>query len=115
MPRRGRVGGVGFASIRIGFCRVAASLPQAVPALVSERPGCYPWFRTQFGSRRAARAAARRTDMKQVLMLITLACVATGAAAGDVYKWTDQDGVVHYSETQPPAPVKSELVHVATK
>lgn len=53
--------------------------------------------------------------MKRLPLLVALAAAAGGAAAGDVYKWTDKDGVVQYTETQPPAPIKSELVHVATK
>ncbi len=52
--------------------------------------------------------------MSRPFLLIALAGIAATAAAGDVYKWTDQDGVVHYADSEPPAPVKSERVHVAT-
>jgi hypothetical protein len=36
-------------------------------------------------------------------LLAAVACVAAGAAdASEIYKWTDEKGVVHYSNTPPP-------------
>src|SRR5262249_31048392 len=43
-----------------------------------------------------------------------LVCAGAAASAADVYKWTDKDGIVHYSDQEPPAGVKAEHVHVAT-
>jgi|KBSSwiStaDraftv2_1062776.scaffolds.fasta_scaffold549301_2 hypothetical protein len=43
--------------------------------------------------------------MNRMLILLTLACTAAGAAAADkqqVYKWTDASGVVHFTDTPPP-------------
>lgn len=44
---------------------------------------------------------------------IVLALAAVGAQAADLYKWTDADGVVNYSDSEPPAQVKATKLHVA--
>jgi hypothetical protein len=41
--------------------------------------------------------------MNRMLILLTLACTAAGAAdKQQVYKWTDASGVVHFTDTPPP-------------
>jgi opacity protein-like surface antigen len=51
---------------------------------------------------------------KSLLMVLALAAtVATAAAATDVYKWTDATGVVHYSDTEPAAELKAQLLHLS--
>lgn len=42
--------------------------------------------------------------MKRQLLLLTLLCAAATAHAGEgqVYKWTDAAGIVHYSDAPPP-------------
>lgn len=50
--------------------------------------------------------------MQRQILLIALACAAAAAHAADVYKWTDQEGIVHYSDTEPPPQVKSERIHM---
>lgn len=39
-------------------------------------------------------------------------CVAVAARAGEYYKWTDASGVVHYSQTPPPAGRVAKIVRV---
>ena len=51
--------------------------------------------------------------MQRIALWIVLALAAAGLQAADLYKWTDADGVVHYSDTEPPASVKSVKMHVA--
>ena len=51
--------------------------------------------------------------MKRLFLLLALVCAAIVANAADVYKWTDKDGVVHYSDAQPPADAKAERVPLA--
>lgn len=47
-------------------------------------------------------------------LILTLATCVTGAAsATDVYRWTDEKGVTHYSDT-PPGDKKYERVNVRT-
>ena len=50
--------------------------------------------------------------MHRTPLLIALVCLSAGAHAADVYKWTDASGVVHYTDTEPPAEAKAERVHV---
>jgi hypothetical protein len=50
--------------------------------------------------------------MKRLFQLFALVCAGTAASAADVYKWTDKDGIVHYSDEQPPADAKAERVPV---
>ena len=52
--------------------------------------------------------------MRRPFLLIALVCAGAAASAADVYKWTDKDGIVHYSDQEPPAGIKSEKVHVAS-
>ena len=51
--------------------------------------------------------------MQRMSLWIVLALAAAGVQASDLYKWTDADGVVHYSDSEPPAPVKATKMHVA--
>ena len=39
--------------------------------------------------------------MIKILALALLSCAVATAAAADVYRWTDKDGKVHYSDTPP--------------
>ena len=48
--------------------------------------------------------------MNRVVILFTLACTAAGAFAADkqqVYKWTDANGVLHFSDAPPPSDAKN--------
>lgn len=45
-------------------------------------------------------------------VLLVLACVSAAATAGDVYKWTDAGGVVHYSDTEPASEIKAQRLHL---
>lgn len=48
--------------------------------------------------------------MNRAVILFTLACIAAGAFAADkqqVYKWTDANGVVHFSDAPPPSDTKN--------
>ena len=45
--------------------------------------------------------------MKTLLMLLALALAAGPAAAGKLYKWTDKDGNVHYTDQPPPSEAKA--------
>lgn len=49
--------------------------------------------------------------MNHKLLLLTLLAAASVQAA-EVYKWTDANGVVHFSDSPPPADAKAEKVHV---
>ncbi len=51
--------------------------------------------------------------MQRMSLWIVLALAAAGVQAADLYKWTDAGGVVHYADSEPPAPIKSTKVHVA--
>ena len=53
--------------------------------------------------------------MKSKLLLLTLLCAAACvyAAEGQVYKWTDAAGIVHYSDAPPPKDTLNvQTVHV---
>jgi len=50
--------------------------------------------------------------MRRELFMIALSSVAGFAAAADVYKWTDDGGVVHYSDAQPPDAKNAQMVHL---
>lgn len=39
---------------------------------------------------------------QRLLFALMLACLLAGAAHAGVYKWTDEHGKVHYSDTPPP-------------
>jgi hypothetical protein len=55
--------------------------------------------------------------MTRVMILLILACAAAGALAADkqqVYKWTDANGVVHFSDAPPPTDTKNvQSLHLA--
>jgi hypothetical protein len=50
--------------------------------------------------------------MRRLVLIVILAVAPAIVQAGDVYKWTDAGGVVHYSDTEPAAEMKAELLHV---
>jgi hypothetical protein len=45
---------------------------------------------------------SRRFDMRLRSLLFLAAIVAVGAIGGTLYKWVDERGVTHYSDTPPP-------------
>jgi len=45
--------------------------------------------------------------MKTLLIVLVLALAAGPAAAGKLYKWTDKDGKVHYTDQPPPSEAKA--------
>jgi len=46
--------------------------------------------------------------MKKILLLITFLCVYC-LAEGKIYKWTDENGSIHYSENKPENKISSEI------
>ncbi len=44
--------------------------------------------------------------MKKILIMLPLAAVIFQANAGEVYRWVDKAGAVHYSDQAPTSPVK---------
>ena len=46
--------------------------------------------------------------MLRIVSSIVLALLATTSAYGDVYKWVDPDGTVHYSDQPAPGTIKEE-------
>ena len=55
--------------------------------------------------------------MNRIVILLVLACAATSISAADksqVYKWTDANGVVHFSDAPPPQDTKNvQSLHLA--
>lgn len=45
--------------------------------------------------------------MKQKILMLVLAFSTCTALAGDLYKWTDANGVVHFSDTPPPTDTRN--------
>jgi len=45
---------------------------------------------------------------------LVVAALAGGAAAGDIYQWTDRDGSVHYSDTPTPGAAATRVPGVAS-
>src|SRR5512141_1417264 len=105
MPRRGLVGVTSIRVVRRGG--VAASVPQAPPALVSSCGECYP-----MRCDRRNRQSRPGGKMKRRWMLIALLGTVAAAQAADAYRWVDANGVVHYSDAPPPPEAKAELVHL---
>jgi len=50
--------------------------------------------------------------MRRILLLLLLAGLAPGVSAGKVYKWTDADGKVHYSNTPPASGTQAREVQL---
>ena len=50
--------------------------------------------------------------MNVAKLLVALIFLASVAQAGDLYKWTDDLGVIHYSDIPPPSAIKTQRVHV---
>ena len=49
------------------------------------------------------------------LLILPLACLSLAAAAGDVYRWVDSSGVVHYADKpQTPTDKPAALPHLQT-
>lgn len=46
----------------------------------------------------------------RTFLLAMLACAAAGTAGAEVYRWADESGRVHYSNTLPPANARPTLV-----
>ncbi len=60
-------------------------------------------------------AGARYFQGMRNLIALTLACFSLVAAAGDVYRWVDSSGVVHYSDKpQAPNDKPAVLPHLQT-
>jgi len=55
--------------------------------------------------------------MNRAMILLVLTCAAAGVTAADkqqVYKWTDANGIVHFSDAPPPSDTKNvESLHLA--
>ena len=55
--------------------------------------------------------------MNRAMILLVLTCAAASVTAADkqqVYKWTDANGIVHFSDTPPPSDTKNvESLHLA--
>lgn len=54
-------------------------------------------------------ANPRRKDISAPVLALAAVLLAGPAAALDIYKWTDADGVVHYSESHPPQPTATPV------
>ena len=50
--------------------------------------------------------------MRRKFLMIVLVLAAAAAQAGDVYKWTDAGGVVHYSDTEPSPEMKAQKLRL---
>ncbi len=60
-------------------------------------------------------AGARYFQGMRNLIALTFACLSFAAAAGDVYRWVDSSGVVHYSDKpQAPNDKPAVLPHLQT-
>jgi hypothetical protein len=46
------------------------------------------------------------------LVLVTLLVLAASSAAGQVYRWVDERGTVHYSNEAPPPGIKATTVNI---
>ena len=51
--------------------------------------------------------------MQRKSLIIFLLLSAASAQAADAYKWTDAAGVVHFTQSEPPADVNAMKVHLA--
>jgi hypothetical protein len=52
--------------------------------------------------------------MRRTLATLLTVLLAASAAFGQVYRWTDEDGVIHLSSEKPPAGVKAERIDIKT-
>jgi len=60
-------------------------------------------------------AGARYFQGMRNLIALSLACLSLAAVAGDVYRWVDSSGVVHYSDKpQAPSDKPAVLPHLQT-
>ncbi len=51
----------------------------------------------------------RKTSLLLILLLLSISC----AQAGKVYKWTDENGNVHYGESPPPEEIKNQEMSIS--
>jgi CBS-domain-containing membrane protein len=52
----------------------------------------------------------RRISIASLVILLSLALVPAAGAEGTIYKWTDKEGNVHYTDCPPPPGCKAETV-----
>jgi hypothetical protein len=52
--------------------------------------------------------------MRRALATLLTVLLATSTAFAQVYRWTDEDGVIHLSSEKPPAGVKAERIDIKT-
>ena len=52
--------------------------------------------------------------MRRTLATLLTMLLASSAAFGQVYRWVDEDGVIHLSSDKPPAGVKAERIDIKT-
>lgn len=52
--------------------------------------------------------------MRKCLVLVGLSVVAAAASGTEVYRWVDEDGVVHYSDSPHPGAQKIEIAEPTT-
>lgn len=52
--------------------------------------------------------------MRRALATLLTVLLASSAAFGQVYRWVDEDGVIHLSSEKPPAGVKAERIDIKT-
>ena len=50
-----------------------------------------------------------------IVAIVLLTAVAAGPAAAQVYRWVDDNGTVHYSQSAPPPGVKAKLLDIEVK
>lgn len=65
----------------------------------------------------ASRVQSRRVRSRRTpaaLLIAGLACAPWAASAQDVYKWVDENGETHYSQTLPPERVQQEHARIAS-
>jgi hypothetical protein len=52
--------------------------------------------------------------MRQALAILLAALLTSSAAFAQVYRWVDENGVIHLSSEKPPAGVKAERIDIKT-
>ena len=52
--------------------------------------------------------------MKRIVLLAAcLAIISSAARAGELYRWMDTNGIVHYSDTPPPHTEQAEIIKIS--
>ena len=71
-------------------------------------------MKIRFGARCRANIESNQMRTKRfvtvAVLLVALACFTSSPALGEMYKWTDERGVVHFSDTAPPKSGDVEIV-----